>query len=262
VTPPVAPRTVQAGVAQLELPSGWERLARPPALPGLEGGVGVRGASTDVVIATLPATRPSLLPEALVAAAGGQVPAPRPLRLGARSAWAYELPGPVPVAAVVSPTTAGVVTLACTGAAGAVPAMDACETAARAVVLVGAAPLEPRPETAAATALPRMIARLNGRRRTARAALAATRSPQRRARAARSVATAYGAAARRIAPLAAGDAAAVRRTLAALAGRYRALAAASAARLPTETRRAGSAIRRGERRLAGLLRALPPPVGE
>jgi hypothetical protein len=247
-----------SGVARLALPAGWEPLRRRSTLPGLADATAVRGVDVEVALDIRAPEDASLLPAAL--ATEQTLPAPRPRRLDARTAWRYDIAGTAPgtpLVALALPTTGGVVTIACAAPAAALErAAGECEQAVRAVRLEHAWALVPGPETAAAIVLPHAIAQLNRRRRSERGRLAASRSPVRRSAAARRLGAAYAATAERLRPLAAGDALRVTATLAALARDHRALATASRRRQARAAARAGAAIERREARLAVLLAAV------
>jgi hypothetical protein len=254
--PPVQapPQTgLKSGVARLPLPPGWRPLGTQSSIPGFERATAVRGEHGQVALDIRAPQQSSLLP----AGVAGSLPATR--RLGARDVWRYDLAGAragLRAVALVLPTTGGVVSIACEFPLPAArAAATECERAAQSVQLEGATALAPAPETAAAIVLPAAVAPLNRSRVLERRRLAATRSPLARAAAARRLAGAYAGAARRLRPVAAGDAARLVRTLQALSWRHRALATASRRRYPVPARRAGAAIRRGERRLGVLLAA-------
>ncbi len=252
---PAQPRIgLQSGVARLPLPPDWEPLDRRSSLPGLEQATAVRGVHGQVALDIRAPEDASLLPASL----SGDVPAPRPRRLGARTLWRYDLArADLRVVALALPTTGGVVTIACAARAQAVGAAGAeCERAAESVRLDGASALAPTPETAAAIVLPQAVELLNRRRRVERRRLAATRSPLRRSAAARSIARAYAATAARLRPVAAGDAVRLTAALEGLARNHRVLATASRRRDAARARRAGATIERQERRLGPLLAAV------
>ena len=113
------------------------------SLPGLEQATAVQGAHGEVALDIRPPEAASLLPAALAATQpGGLLPTPRPVRLGTRTVWRYELAGARPdrrVVALALPTTGGVVTIACGSApAAATAAARECEGAARSLQLEGA----------------------------------------------------------------------------------------------------------------------------
>jgi hypothetical protein len=246
-----------SGVAKLPLPPDWRPLRRLSTLPGFEEATAVRGLRSELALDIRRPEDASLLPAGVEDAVPGGLPAPAPRRVGARTAWRYELPGDRPgtrLVALTLPTTGGVVTFACQSQYGATgPAEAECAQAVRLVRLDGAAALPPAPETAARIVLPGAIAKLNARRHTERRRLAASTSPAVRAAAALRLAAAYAAAAERLRPLAAGDAVRLTATLGALARAHRALASASRHRDAPAAFAAGATIERQETRLSEAL---------
>jgi hypothetical protein len=258
---PAPPRVgLQHGPARIALPSGWRPLGRHASLPGLEAATEVQAPHSTVALDLRRPETPSLLPAKVAAAFGERVPAPTTVRPAGRAAWRYELPQPAPgerVAALVLPTTKGVITIACvTGADAFADARRECGEAMTALGLEGAAALPPTPHAAARIALPSVMARLNADRRAGRKALARTRSPTRRQRSAIGIARAYRRAATTLRPLAAGRAVPLVGSLRALDGAYLALARASLRRNAPAARRAGARIRANERLLARRLRVM------
>jgi hypothetical protein len=255
--PPLPRIALASGPATLPLPAGWTALDRRSSLPGFEEATAVRGNVGQVALDIGAPEDASLLPAA-VAADG----APRAVvRLtGGLTVWRYDLPGPDPgtnVAALVLPTTRGVVTIACAAAEPRFRAAAAeCEHAMASLKLDGAVALDPRPATAAAIVLRDMMPALNRRRRAERSRLAAAQSPAARSAAALRLAERHAAAAARLRPLAAGAGSRVAATLAILARDHRALAAASRRRDPRAAQAAGAAIERDEQRLARGLAGL------
>ena len=112
--PAPAPRIgLASGPARLPLPPGWTPLHRRSTLPGLETATAVRTGYGEAALDIRMPEDASLLP-------GGVTPAlfegPEPRRLGDRSVWRYGLGEPRPgtaAVALVLPSTAGVVTIAC-----------------------------------------------------------------------------------------------------------------------------------------------------
>ena len=266
-TPPPAdpqPRIgLASGVARLPLPPGWRPLDRRSTLPGLEEATAVRGLRSELALDIRRPEDASLLPARAEAVTPGGLPQPTARRVGARTAWRYELPGERPgtrLVALALPTTGGVVTFACQSPSAAIgPAEAECAQAVRLVRLDGAAALPPAPETAARIVLPGAIARLNARRHTERRRLAATRSPAVRTAAAQRLAGAYAAAAEHLRPVAAGAAVRLTSILGELARAHGALASASRRRDAPAARSAGAAIEREEELLAQALVAVTRP---
>jgi hypothetical protein len=172
--------------------------------------------------------------------------------------WSYDVDvAGAPAVVLTAPTTAGVVTIACRAGEVALQwtTADCDEVAASMRLDPPASWIVPSADTALRLGLPAVLAKLNDRRASGRAALAATSSPAGRRAAAASVARAYARAARAAAPLAAPADADVPRRLNRLSRRYVALARASASRDAPQARRAGAAIVRDEQRLQRRLGA-------
>jgi hypothetical protein len=248
---------LSSGPATLPLPAGWTALGSRSSLPGFEEATAVRGEYGQVAVDIRAPEDASLLP---AAAAADGAPQPSVQLIGGRAVWRYDLPGPEPgtgVAALVLPTTEGVVTIACAAGAELIPAATpGCERAMASLRLDGAAPVDAGPAAAAAVALRDTLPVLNRRRRADRSRLAASRSPAARSAAALRLAESHAAAAERLRPLAAGAGRRVAAALTGVARDYRALAAASRRRDAPAARVAGAAIERDERRLARALAGL------
>ena len=248
---PAPPAVLEAGAVRLSAPPGWAPGEPRFRLTGLDADAGMAAGDAAAVLAVRAPDDPSLLPAELVERAGRALVA-ADARAGA-GAWRYELSSPGTsdrMTVVVAPSTLGVVTLACLAPGD---ASARCARAASTLALARGAWLRAAPEAAARIALPATLARLNARRRAARAALADARRAQGRRRAARGLATAYGEAARALAPVAAGSAGRLPAMLRALAADHRALARAHASGRRAAAIRAGAAIDRREQRLAAQL---------
>ena len=242
------------GPARLPLPAGWRPLGRHSSLPGLEAATEVQGPRSTVALDLRAPEHPSLLPAAVAASLGDAAPAARPERVAGYRTWRYALPGDTPAAALVVPTSQGIVTVACApGDGGLEAALDDCREALAALQLDGAAALPPAPETAARIVLPGVVAALNKDRRAGRRRLAAVRGPAGRHAAAIGLARGYARVADRLRPLAGGAASALVVNLDALDRTHRALARAAAHRAGLAGARANRAIARRERRLGALL---------
>ena len=114
--------TLATSGARLALPSGWQRLADPPALPGLElrnpAAASTDGGATRLVTGLAPdADGPDLLPDALVRSVEGELPEPETVRTGSSEALRYEgvkLEGvSSPATLLLVPTAAGTVAVGC-----------------------------------------------------------------------------------------------------------------------------------------------------
>ena len=252
------PLTVQADGMTLTLPADWSSARLSTPVPGMERALAVRSGTSDMALAILPPQTFRLLPRELVARAD-DLRARRPVSAGRGQMAAYSLWLPDGLAATVlaTPTTKGILTLACRSELGASWAADDCATAAARVRLDADSAWVPlRPDVALRLGLPDILAALDRSRVPERAALAATRSPQRRATAAARVAAAYRRASGAAALLAGPGSRAVPRELERLAGAYAALGRATAARVSHPASRAAARIDAGERRLARRLAQL------
>lgn len=261
--PPAAPAPAKpriglaSGAARLPLPADWTPLRRRSTLPGLEAATAVKTPTGEAALDLRAAEDASLLPAGVEPAlfAGAE-----PRRLGGRAVWRYALDRPRPgtgAVALVLPTTAGVVTIACSAPDTQLDrATTACEAAMGGLRLDGARAVRPGPATAATLALGPVLERLNTVRRLQRRRLAASRSPAVRANASRRIAGAYVAAAERLRPLAGGRALRLVARLGAVGRSHRALGAAERARKRRAAARAGIAIGTGEARVQVLLAQL------
>ena len=184
---PATVRIVQVGDARLAVPADWA-----PARSGSTGLDAPRmvvldpspGLKARVVAVFGPADDASLVPAALRAQLRSPPARPRTTSLGGRPAWAYPAlatrDSGVELNVTVLPTTAGVLTLACTSPADEFTASD-CGAEVRAVSVRGGATLRPSPVIALAARLPAVLAELDRERAEGRAALARARTPERQA---------------------------------------------------------------------------------
>jgi hypothetical protein len=186
---PAPRRQITAGSVSFLAPAGW----RPGAgarIPGvaMRGAAGASAGDGVIVAGTTTGAGKTLLPTALSTGS----PHGTPVRLGDLEAYRYErLRG---LTVYVSPTSAGVATLACRGT-------DArtCGAAAATLRLDGVQPVPLGPHTAYAHALTAALGPLRRDRITAFRALAAAKGPRTQATAAARIAAAYRAAAARLA---------------------------------------------------------------
>jgi hypothetical protein len=197
--PPVPfPATATIGPASLAVPASWEPVAAPS---GTRGFAAAPGLPARVLIAFSPRLDRSLVPPALAASIGTDLQRPRAAELGGLPAWRY---GPVEVGrtmaqVTVAPTTAGTLAVACTAPAATWNVARDCDAGIETVRLTGARALRPAPDLAFRRALPPVLADLDSRRVSGRAAL--RRRATRRA-AARELALAHDAAAAKLSELA------------------------------------------------------------
>ena len=247
---------LRAGPVRVALPGDWLHSAEPSLMAAIPGAATASRVFSEVTLAVRPPENPSLLPRSLLDDVKA-LPRPTVRTERGRTGWSYRVKLPSRGSAGVAiavPTTRGVASLTCL--VDGLPAGTAkadCYAALGRLDVAGAALIRPRPDTAARIAEPSAFAALDAVRRHSRRALARSASPRARAHEARRIAAAYGRAAARLRPLAAGSAAREPRMLAGLAAAYRLLARASAHRDPAAARRAGDAIRAGERAIAAVL---------
>jgi hypothetical protein len=224
-----AARILSAGDLRLTLPQGWTPLRSGPDVPGFEGTrrAFARSWNADVVIALLPAARPSLLPARLDTAKRRASARPRVVRAGAVRAYHYvRAPkGQRVLDVVVVPTTQGIATIAC---ASAVVAPYECDLALRTLRLARGSFLALSTDAAFLARLPAAAATLDARRVRLRTRMARASLPEEAARAAAGLASAYAAAHRALRPLVAphSEAAGTVRLLERLRVRYGVLAGA------------------------------------
>jgi hypothetical protein len=252
--PPRPPEVLATGDLRLALPSAWRAGEQPADLPGFDGveAVAARGPDADVVFGMLPPESPTLLPQALVDAAGPDLPAPATTEIGGREALRYTGLDGAEVIAV--PTSAGIATLICVPRESAAVA-GGCDAVLDGVDVSRTAPIAADGNAAFAIALPAAVARLNRARAEGRRALARQRSARGRARVSRRLGRTYARTTERLAPLAGESAATIGvvSLLDRLGADHAKLATASARRRPKAARRANARIRIAERRLAAAL---------
>ncbi len=265
--------SASAGHVELSFPTGWQRLASAPTIPGLTFSQPLALAPIKGIASSAPqqllagevnASGPSLLPAAFTAALNGALPRPEPVRVGTLEAYRYSglavhgLAGPLVL--YVVPTASGVVTVACLDSAGASPAAQCAQIAAT-LKLNGttAFTLSPSPQYAAA--LGRTFGALHGALGAATASLRAASSATAQAAAAQQLAAAYRSSSSALARLTVSPAAqsanaSIADSLAALGRDYTALAAAARAGDEAAYAQASRAIGADGARAAGALAEL------
>ena len=251
--PRPAARVAAAGDLRFVLPNRWTTAASGPAVPGFGDArpLFARSWNSQVAIALLPPTSPSLLPPALAAARRPGSPAPIVVQAGRVRAYHYALVlgGQRLVDVYTVPTSHGTVTVACSG----VLYMPAeCDLAVPALRLARGAFLPLSADSAFLEALPTVVARLNVARARLRERLARATLVEGGARTAGRLADAYGRAGRELRPLVAagGKTRATTDALARLRTAYAGLALALRHRNRGEFTRTSRAIRTDEARLA------------
>lgn len=261
-----------AGFLELSFPSDWQRLANPPAIPGLtfsqplalaaEGKAAASGQS--LLAGEVRASGASLLPATFTSALGGALPRAEPVQLGAVQAYRYQglnvrgLAGPLTLYTV--PTAGGVATIACLSASAA-GVTTQCAQIAATLKLSGTTVFGLGPSTEYATSLGHIYGTLQSATATAGTQLRAASSAAAQATAARQIAAAYSTASNALARLSVSPAiqsvnAGLASSLAALAGDYTALAAAAQAGDEGAYAKASSAIAGDRTRANGALAAL------
>lgn len=198
-----AARTLAAGDLRLTLPEGWTPQTSGPDVPGFEGArrAFAHSWNADVVIALLPAARPSLLPARLDTAKSPGSARPRLARAGTVQAYHYvrDVKSRNMLDVVVVPTTQGIATIACSSA---VVAPYECDQALGTLRLARGSFLPLSADAAFRVRLPAVVATLDAERLRLRTRLARASLPDEASRAAAGLARAYAAAARALRPLA------------------------------------------------------------
>ena len=203
---PVA-KLLDAGAARLKVSSGWEKAARPPALPGLTGAPAwtpYAGLATTVSVALVPADDPALVPAALVKEADGGLPKPEKARVVGLEARAYRgvRTGDTVLDVYAIPTTRGVLTLVCAARSGGPEAPTWCLNGLDQITVAGARPITADAGTAYRMRAPAVMKDLDAVRVRERVALRRAKGPVGQRRAARTLWKAYGDAAGELSVLA------------------------------------------------------------
>ncbi len=265
--------SASAGVIELSFPAGWQRAASS-AVPGLSLSDEIvlvptaPAATTTLLSGTSTADGPTLLPASFVAELSGGAPSATAVRLGGVEALRYSgltvRGGSEPLVLYAVPTTAGVVTIGCSGPSAA-PATVTCERIAGTLHLVGATAYPLGASAAYGATLTHALATLSSARSSAQAALAAAKTPGGQASASTKLASAYAAAAQslsglRLSPAISGVNAQLSSALSSLSGDYARAAHAAARSDATGYRLAATGVTRdsalltsarGELRAAG-----------
>jgi hypothetical protein len=251
-----AGHVVAAGDLRLTLPDGWTRARAARGIPGFDKARAAfaQSWSSNVAIGLLPATRPTLLPPALDAAAGPRSPGPRIVQVGAIRAYhQIRVLADRRVVEVYSrPTTQGIATIACSS-----PAYEPgeCEAGLLGLRLARGSFLPLSAEAAFLVAIPAVVTRLNAQRTRLRTRLALASQTEAAALTAARLARAYAAAGNTLRPLAPprSPASATVRLLDKLRIGHRRLSGALLTRDRTGFARGARAIDRDEARLAATL---------
>ncbi len=264
--------SASAGFVELSFPSDWQRLANPPAIPGLTfsqplalvAGSSAPAAGQSLLAGEVSASGASLLPATFTSALGGALPRAEPVQLGAVQAYRYRgltvhgLAGPLTLYTV--PTAGGVVTLACLSSSSA-GAGAQCAQIAATLKLSGTTVFGLAPSTQYAASLGHIYGTLQSAAAAGATQLRVASSAAAQATAARQIAAAYSAASSSLAHLSVSPAirdvnASLASSLAALARDYTALASAAQAGDEGAYAKASSAIGSDRTRANSALAAL------
>jgi len=260
------------GHLQLRYPSTWQLGASSPGLPGVSFSDPIvltpgHGGGTELVAGEVgAATGPTLLPASLRARVKGALPAADPVTFGGLQAYRYTglditgLSEPVTLYAV--PTSAGVATVACWGAARLTPSFATqCGQVAATLRVLGVSAYPLGPSASYARLLSRTFTRLGSDTTGPLSQLQSAATPSAQAAAARSLAAAYTTAAgslsaAAVSPLVRGAHDAVVTALKQVAGGYSQAASAASAGSDVAYRSAGAQIAAGSAALSSALSQL------
>ncbi len=258
--------SASAGVIELSFPSGWQRAASS-SIPGLALSDEIvlvpttPAPTTTLVSGTSSANTPTLLPASFVAELSGGAPSATAVSLGGVDALRYSglsVRGTSePLVLYAIPTTAGVVTIGCSGPPAAAETVT-CERIAGTLHLVGATAYPLGASAAYAATLTRTLTTLSSARSSAQAALAAAKTPGGQATASAKLSGAYSAAAQslsglRLSPAVTGVNARLSSALSSLSSDYTHASHAAARSDAPGYRLAAAAITRDSALLTGAL---------
>ncbi|MCW3057075.1 MAG: protein kinase [Solirubrobacterales bacterium] len=193
--------SASAGNLELSFPTGWRRVSPGPRIPGLTflGPIALApaGASAQGLLAgQLTASGPSLLAPALLAQLAVQPTQPTAVALGNVTAYRYDKLSvrglAVPLTVYVTPSTAGVATIACLAVTATVS--RECAQIAATLKLISASAFALTPSQAYAGALSRTFLTLQRVAANATGRLASAKSASAQATAADRLASAFDAA--------------------------------------------------------------------
>jgi hypothetical protein len=198
--------SASSGPVALTFPNTWQQGGGPAPIPGykfenaisLEPKAGTAGGSLSA--GTVNANTPTLLPEAFLSALGGAPPKADAVQLGDLQAYRYKdlqpkgYPNQLNIYAV--PTTAGVVTVACSSAGAQAPTFENdCERVASTLTLSGDAKAFPLGVPKAyVDGLNAALEKLQTQRKAALSKLKSAKTPAAQASASRQAAAAYAGA--------------------------------------------------------------------
>jgi hypothetical protein len=256
--------TASAGSLEVGFSSAWKRERQHLAIPGLgfrapislapanpSGGRALTTGQTD-------GSGPSLLPASFVRRLPGGRPPPRTdrVKLGDLEAYRYKNLNPSGfgrhLTLYVSPTTAGIATVACAADASALASFAPdCEHVATTLKLSSGKPYPLGPDPSYAKAIDKDIGKLNSQVSSGKGRLRKAKTGAKQAKDARSLADAYATTAQKLGKLAVSPATvdvhhSVIRALNRTASAYRAMAAAAGRGVRGSYNSARRAVQRGE----------------
>jgi protein kinase-like protein len=264
-----------AGALELSYPDGWQRAQSPPEIPGLrlqqpialsQSGEGGGGSGSALQAGTTGATGASLLPAAFLKRLDDEPPRDDAVRLGDLDSYRYRdlrprgFDGRLTV--YVAPTTAGVVTVACSSTAAAAETfLPDCENVAGGLKLVDGEAFALGPDKDYLAKLDKATAQLNKDRKSGSAALRKAKGQDGQAKAAASLAKAYGRARSSlrgdpVSPAVRGAAASVQSALTQTQAAYTRLSAAAKRGNSGAYGSARQAVKKGEAALQDALRGV------
>jgi hypothetical protein len=264
------PNSTSAGGLQISFPSDWSRTSNNPSIPGLEFREPIELGHTNqsgqrLTAGQVTATGPALLPRSFVSRlpGGRQPPRDNTVQLGELEAYRYANLRPRgfdrDLTLFVSPTSAGVATVACIANKGGAEALEqSCGRMASSLQLTGARAYGVGPNAEYARALDTTISRLNRQVETQKSGLRGAKTAAGQSRSSSALASSYAGAAGRLSKLRVSPAdqdanreiaAALRRT----ASAYTRMSRAAVAGARGEYNSGRVAARVGERRVAAAL---------
>jgi serine/threonine protein kinase len=270
---PVTP--VSAGAVQVKVPDGYQKLASPPAMPGLDldsaASYAPGGDDTGpaVTFGGAQSDHPSLLPAAFRRAIGSEAPAPTAVKLGPDELQAFRYEDLRPAGSsrqltvYAAPTSEGIATVACSAPPAQAAAYKAeCEAIADTLEVSSGKPFPVGPDPAYAKTVAGVFGALNRQVTQGANALARQKTTFRaQADAARGIARAYSTAATKLGdtatrPVDAPLNAALAERLTAASDAWKSTAAAADAKQKRRFDRSEARIKRTRAQIAQALSAL------
>jgi hypothetical protein len=194
--------SASAGGVAVKVPTGWQKMASAPSVPGLSidqpvafSPKGADGGPAVVLGTVKSAADNSTLLAAPFLQAIGSVPKPSPVQIGSENVQAYRYDNlkpkgfARPVTVYSAPTTAGVATVACVAPTG-----STCDQIANTLTVSGGQPLPVGPSKDYAANVTKTLAALGSADKAGLAKLKTATTPQAQAAAASSLQSAFGTA--------------------------------------------------------------------